>query len=88
MHGSRKPTEKEIEAAKMYRSIRKANKIGLKLMAKMTGYDYHYLTHVESGYDPISISVMEEYERVINYINAGCQKNKRKRRNLKKVLDI
>jgi len=84
MHGSRKPTEEEKKISAEYRKKRKENLIGLKLMARMTGYGYDYLTHVEAGYDPASLSFVEEYDRVIEYINAGCQKNKRKRKNLKK----
>lgn len=53
-------------------------------MARMTGYSYHYLSHVEGGTDPASISFVEEYDRVLSYIDAGCQKNKRKRKNIKK----
>ena len=85
MHGSRKPTAEELKTAAEYREKRKANKITVALMAKMTGYSCPYLSHVEAGYDPASLSFVEEYDRVINYINAGCQKNKRKRKNLKKI---
>ena len=85
MHGSRTPTAEEKRIAAEYRKKRKENKISIALMAKMTGYDHYYLSHVESGYDPASISFVEEYDRVIAYINAGCQKNKRKRKNLKKI---
>ena len=84
MHGSRTPTAEEKKISAEYREKRKKNKIGLALMAKMTGYSLPYLSHVESGYDPSSLSFVEEYDRVIAYINAGCQKNKRKRKNLKK----
>ena len=84
MHGSRTPTAEEKKISAEYRKKRKENLISLKLMAKMTGYGYEYLSHIEAGYDPASLSFVEEYDRVIAYINAGCQKNKRKRKNLKK----
>lgn len=84
MHGSRTPTEEEKRTSAQYRKKRKENKIGLPLMAKMTGYSCPYLSHIESGYDPATLSFVEEYDRVIQYINDGCQKNKRKRKNLKK----
>jgi len=84
MYGSRKPTQEEKETSKIYREKRKKAKVGLQLMARMTGYSYHYLSHIEGGKDPSSISFVEEYDRVLDYIAAGCQKNKRKRKNLKK----
>ena len=84
MHGSRTPTAEEKEISKIYRQKRKKACVGLQLMARMTGYNRHYLSHVESGQDPATLSFVEEYDRVIDYIAAGCQKNKRKRKNLKK----
>lgn len=84
MHGSRKPTEEEKEVSRIYREKRKKAQVGLKLMARMTGYSYHYLSHIESEMDPSTISFTEEYDRVLDYIAAGCQKNKRKRKFLKK----
>lgn len=84
MHGSRKPTEEEKNTSRIYRDKRKKASVSLHLMARMTGYSYHYLSHVEGGTDPASISFVEEYDRVLSYIDAGCQKNKRKRKNIKK----
>lgn len=84
MHGSRKPTEEEKQTSKIYKEKRKKACISIKLMARMTGYNHHYLTHIESGQDPATISFVEEYDRVIAYVDAGCQKNKRKRKFIKK----
>ena len=84
MHGSRKPTPEEKEVSKIYREKRKKACVGLRLMSRMTGYNHHYLSHVESGQDPSTISFVEEYDRVLSYIDAGCQKNKRKRKFIKK----
>lgn len=85
MHGSRKPTEEEKRTSSIYRDKRKKACVGLQLMARMTGYNVHYLSHVESGQDPSTISFVEEYDRVLDYISAGCQKNKRKRKIIKKT---
>lgn len=77
---TRKPTEQDKIAAHQYKDMRKQNAISLKLMAKMTGYTFAYLNHVECGFAEPGASIKEEYTRVIDYINQGCQKNKRKRK--------
>lgn len=85
MHGSRPATEEEKKISAEYRKKRKEKQIGLKLMSRMTGYSFQYLAHIEGGADPASISFVEEYDRVFNYIDAGCQKNKRKRKKINNV---
>jgi len=90
MFGSRTPTEEEKKTSAEYRAKRKAHFISLNLMSKLTGYSFNYLVQIECGVAPASIGFVKEYDRVIEYIENGCQTNpdKRKRKKLKKSIDI